>query len=94
MIDGEEDVLWPGKVTLFSKSSGTTSDVSKYIPVSHDALYGNNYKAGRDIYSIFFDTYPESDLFKNKGSSFSLGGSLEVNKHGYKNWRYFCYYYL
>lgn len=84
MINGKSDVLWPGKIRLFSKSSGTTNDVSKYIPVSHAALYHNNYRAGRDLYSIFFASYPESDLFNNKGSVFSLGGSFVTNEHNVK----------
>lgn len=84
MIQGETDILWPGKIELFSKSSGTTNDISKYIPVSHASLYNNNYKAGRDIYSLFFDAYPNSDLFKDKGSVFSLGGSFITNKHNIK----------
>lgn len=84
MIRGEKDILWPGTVCRFSKSSGTTNDVSKYIPVSHDALYQNNYKAGRDLYSIFFCSFPQSDLFINKGSMLSLGGSFDINEYGAK----------
>jgi len=82
MIEGEIDVLWPGCVNKFSQSSGTTNDRSKYIPVSHDALYNNNYKAGRDVYSIFFDNYPESDLYLNKGCAFGLAGSCKTNEQG------------
>lgn len=83
MRQGECDILWPGFTSHFSKSSGTTNDVSKYIPVSHDALFKNNYAAGRDIYTIFFKNYPESKLFENKGAVLGLGGSLsEKNKHG------------
>lgn len=84
MIKGEKDILWPGTVCRFSKSSGTTNDVSKYIPVSHDALYQNNYKAGRDLYSIFFCSFPKSDLFLEKGSMLSLGGSFDINEYGSK----------
>lgn len=84
MLQGEKDILWPGQVEFFSKSSGTTNDVSKYLPVSHDALYKNNYKAGRDLYTIFFKNYPDSDLFADKGSVFSLGGSFTHNEHGAK----------
>ncbi|MCD5390211.1 MAG: GH3 auxin-responsive promoter family protein [Candidatus Pacebacteria bacterium] len=83
MLDGEHDILWPGFTSFFSRSSGTTNDVSKYIPVSHDALYKNIYVAGKDIYTIFFDNYPDSDIFKNNGSVLSLGGSLSpVNEKG------------
>ena len=84
MIEGKPDVLWPGVISSFSKSSGTTGDTSKYIPVSHDSLYKGNYKAGRDIYTIFFDNYPESDLFKNNGAVFSLSGSFIKNEYGSK----------
>lgn len=76
MLHGESDVLWPGYIRHFSKSSGTTNDISKYIPVSHDALFKNNYAAGRDIYTIFFKNYPESKLFDNKGAVLGLGGSI------------------
>lgn len=85
MLHGERDVLWPGFISNFSKSSGTTNDVSKYIPVSHDALFKNNYAAGRDIYTIFFQNNPDSHLFSNKGATLTLGGSVsEPNEYGVK----------
>ena len=83
MLQGERDVLWPGFTPHFSKSSGTTNDISKYIPVSHDSLFKNNYAAGRDIYTIFFKNNPESKLFDKKGAVLGLGGSIsEPNKYG------------
>ena len=42
MMNGEKDVLWPGRVRNFAKSSGTTSDKSKFIPVSREGL-GNQF---------------------------------------------------
>ena len=38
MRQGEKDVLWPGKVRWYAKSSGTTNDKSKFIPVSKQGL--------------------------------------------------------
>lgn len=76
MLQGKHDILWPGFISNFSKSSGTTNDVSKYIPVSHDSLFKNNYAAGKDLYTLFFKNYPESKLFDNKGSVLALGGSI------------------
>ena len=35
---GESNILWPGETKWFAKSSGTTGDKSKFIPVSKDAL--------------------------------------------------------
>ena len=37
IIKGERDVLWPGKINWFAKSSGTSESKSKYIPISVDA---------------------------------------------------------
>jgi hypothetical protein len=34
MRHGESDILWPGVVKWYAKSSGTTNDKSKFIPVS------------------------------------------------------------
>src|SRR5688572_15399345 len=33
LMAGEEDILWPGETKWFAKSSGTTNDKSKFIPV-------------------------------------------------------------
>ena len=38
MRHGESDVLWKGKVRWYAKSSGTTNDKSKFIPVSREGL--------------------------------------------------------
>ena len=37
MRHGEENILWPGQVKWYAKSSGTTNDKSKFIPVSPEA---------------------------------------------------------
>ena len=39
MRHGESNVLWPGRVRFFAKSSGTTNDKSKFIPVSREGLH-------------------------------------------------------
>jgi hypothetical protein len=46
IIDGEEDVLWPGKPLYFAKTSGTTSGV-KYIPISRQSM-GNQIRSARN----------------------------------------------
>src|SRR5688572_30284850 len=38
MMDGGENILWNTPVTWFAKSSGTTSDKSKFIPISNESL--------------------------------------------------------
>ncbi|MCA1763149.1 MAG: GH3 auxin-responsive promoter family protein [Cryomorphaceae bacterium] len=37
VVDGEPDVLWPGKPIYFSKTSGTTSG-AKYIPITAESM--------------------------------------------------------
>ncbi|MFP4091511.1 MAG: GH3 auxin-responsive promoter family protein [Cyclobacteriaceae bacterium] len=37
-IEGEENVSWPGKPGFYALTSGTTSNHSKHIPVTHDML--------------------------------------------------------
>ncbi len=37
VVNGEENVLWPGKPAYFAKTSGTTSGI-KYIPISKESM--------------------------------------------------------
>jgi phenylacetate-coenzyme A ligase PaaK-like adenylate-forming protein len=37
VVDGESDILWPGKPLYFAKTSGTTSG-AKYIPLTKDSM--------------------------------------------------------
>ncbi len=62
MMQGEENVLWNTPVTWFAKSSGTTSDKSKFIPVSDESLKENHYKASKDVLSLYYVSNPDSDL--------------------------------
>jgi hypothetical protein len=78
MLKGESDVLWPGVIKWFSKSSGTTNDRSKFIPVSEEALEDCHFKGGKDMLAIYLDSRPESEIFAGKG--LPIGGSHQVNK--------------
>src|SRR4028118_721562 len=48
MMDGEENLLWNTPVKWFAKSSGTTSDKSKFIPISEESLEECHYQAAKD----------------------------------------------
>ena len=74
---GEPNVIWPGQVTWFAKSSGTTNDKSKFIPVSQETLSECHFQAGQDMLGLYFNANPNSRLFS--GKSLSIGGSLGVN---------------
>ncbi len=77
MRHGERNVLWPGMVTSYAKSSGTTNDKSKFIPVSADGLRNLHYKGGTDVVVLYLRDHPESRLFD--GKSLILGGSHSPN---------------
>lgn len=77
-ISGAQNILWPSSIKWFAKSSGTTSDRSKYIPISKDALEDCHFKSGKDIYAIYVNKYPDSKIFK--GKALSIGGSTSINK--------------
>lgn len=74
---GEANVLWPGEIRWFAKSSGTTSDKSKFIPVSRDALDECHFRGGKDVLALYTDLYPETEVFTGKG--LTLGGSHQVD---------------
>jgi hypothetical protein len=77
MRHGEKDVLWPGKVQWYAKSSGTTNDKSKFIPVSNDGLHHVHYRGGTDCVALYLAEYPESRILDGKG--LILGGSHAPN---------------
>ena len=73
MTLGERDVLVPGACQWFAKSSGTTSDRSKYIPVPYLHLKDCHYRGGGDALWLYLRNYPDSRFFSTKG--LVLGGS-------------------
>lgn len=77
---GEQNVLWNSEIKWFAKSSGTTNDKSKFIPVSKESLDECHYNGGRDMISIYCSLYPETQLFT--GKNLGLGGSLETDSFG------------
>ena len=77
MRHGESSVLWPGLVRWYAKSSGTTNDKSKFIPVSSAGLHNIHYKGGSDVVALYLRNNPDSRLFD--GKSLILGGSHSPN---------------
>lgn len=78
MMQGEQNILWSGKIEWFAKSSGTTSSRSKFIPVSEEALEECHYKGGKDLLSIYVNNYPDTKFFT--GKALAIGGSHQVNE--------------
>lgn len=77
MRHGERDVLWPGRVKWYAKSSGTTNDKSKFIPVSNEGLQKIHYAGGYDSVALYLRNNPKSRLFD--GRALILGGSHAPN---------------
>ena len=77
MRHGEADVLWLGQVQWYAKSSGTTNDKSKFIPVSAEGLHNIHYQGGKDVVTFYLRNNPNSRLFD--GKSLILGGSHSPN---------------
>jgi len=75
--DGEQQVTWPTKVKWFAKSSGTTDDKSKFIPVTGEALEDCHYKGGKDMLALYYHQIPQASLFS--GKSLVVGGSSAIS---------------
>ncbi len=82
---GEQNLLWPGEIKWFAKSSGTTNDKSKFIPVSAESLKDCHFKGGKDVLAIYCQNNPETNLFSGKG--LTLGGSHRIDN--YQNQSYY-----
>jgi len=78
IMDGEQNILWNTPITWFAKSSGTTSDKSKFIPVSEESLQDCHYKGAKDVLTMYYNFNPESDLLTGKG--LVIGGSHTINQ--------------
>jgi len=78
LLKGEQNILWPSEIRWFAKSSGTTNDKSKFIPVSREALEDCHFRGGKDILAVYTTNYPETEIFSGKG--LTLGGSHQINK--------------
>ncbi|HZM13047.1 MAG TPA: GH3 auxin-responsive promoter family protein, partial [Bacteroidales bacterium] len=74
---GEKNLLWPGEVKWFAKSSGTTSAKSKFIPVTRESLEGTHYRGMKDCLVIYTSINPDTRIFLGKG--LTLGGSHQIN---------------
>jgi hypothetical protein len=80
LIAGEKNLLWPGTTSWFAKSSGTTSNRSKFIPVTKDSLFDCHYKGGKDLLALYYTNYPDRKLYNAK--HLIIGGSAKINPIG------------
>jgi hypothetical protein len=78
LFEGEEQVLWNTPVKWFAKSSGTTSDKSKFIPITEESLEDCHYQAAKDVLALYYKFNNDSDLLTGKG--LVIGGSHQISK--------------
>lgn len=82
---GEENILWPTEIRWYAKSSGTTSEKSKFIPVSPEALEECHFRGGKDVMALYTKQFPDSLVMR--GKALTLGGSHQINN--YSNQSYY-----
>lgn len=75
---GEQNLLWHSDIRWFAKSSGTSGDKSKFIPVSNEAIEECHFKGGKDMLSIYCNNNPETMMFDGKG--LAMGGSHQISE--------------
>lgn len=78
LMEGEEQLLWNTPVNWFAKSSGTTSDKSKFIPITQESLEDCHFQAAKDVLTLYYNINNDSDLLT--GKSLVIGGSHQISK--------------
>lgn len=78
LMGGEEQLLWNTPVSWFAKSSGTTSDKSKFIPITEESLENCHFQAAKDFLTLYYNINSNSDLLT--GKSLVIGGSHQISK--------------
>lgn len=78
LMEGEQNLLWPSKIKWFAKSSGTTSDKSKFIPLSKEAMKECHYRASTDTMGFYCQNNPDTKVFTGKG--IIMGGSHQISE--------------
>ncbi|MFI5195925.1 MAG: GH3 auxin-responsive promoter family protein [Chitinophagales bacterium] len=78
IFEGNQNILWPSPITWFAKSSGTTSDKSKFIPVSKESLDDTHFRGGKDVMALYLSENVQSNV--TSGKCLVLGGSHQINQ--------------
>jgi hypothetical protein len=78
IMEGEENVLWNTPVSWFAKSSGTTSDKSKFIPITQESLEDCHFQSAKDVLTLYYNSNTESDLLT--GKALVIGGSHQISQ--------------
>ncbi len=74
VVNGDEDILWPGKPLYFAKTSGTTSG-AKYIPLTKDSM-PTHIKGARNAILSYIEETGKTEFVDHK--MIFLQGSPEL----------------
>jgi hypothetical protein len=81
IVEGESNVLWPGKPLYFAKTSGTTSG-AKYIPITKDSMPTHITAAKNAL--LFYIVEKNDASFVNGKMIFLQGSPVLQDKNGVK----------
>lgn len=81
-IEGETDLLWPGATKWFAKSSGTTADRIKILPITESSLLENHYAGGKDLLAQYYQNFEGRKLYNAKHLIVGGTGKIEQHSHG------------
>ncbi|GLB52902.1 hypothetical protein NBRC110019_19420 [Neptunitalea chrysea] len=81
VVEGKEDILWPGKPIYFAKTSGTTSGV-KYIPITKESM-PSHIEAARNAILFYIAESGEADFVDGK-MIFLQGSPILKEENGVK----------
>lgn len=79
VVNGESNVMWPGKPAYLAKTSGTTSGV-KYIPISKESM-PEHIKAARNALLSYINETGNADFVDGK-MIFLQGSPILAEKNG------------
>jgi hypothetical protein len=81
-IHGAEAQLWPGKTSWFAKSSGTTADRIKILPITEDSLLQNHYANGKDLLAQYYANHSKRKLYNAKHLIIGGSGKIDQSEEG------------
>jgi hypothetical protein len=77
---GARNIIWPGEINWFAKSSGTTDSKSKYIPVTRKGLHQSHLQGPKDCIVFNLDRFHKTGVYD--GKTLTLGGSRKIEREG------------
>jgi hypothetical protein len=80
LLEGKSDISWPGHITYFAVSSGTTGSASKHLPVSEAMIQSIRQTGMRQLLSLKNFDLPEEVYEKE---ILMLGSSTQLQQQSY-----------